>query len=45
MKKPTIEQLSNYPRELDYPAFDAERFFDYYDTIGPDGLAQVKAKA
>jgi hypothetical protein len=34
MKKPTVDELKDYARELGYNDFDAEQFFDYYEACG-----------
>jgi len=33
-RKPTVNELRGYAREIKYTNFDADRFFDYYECCG-----------
>ena len=41
---PTLEEIQSYCLENGFDNFDCENFFDYYESIGWDGVKNWKAK-
>jgi len=41
---PTLEEIQSYCLENGFDHFDCENFFDYYESIGWDGVKNWKAK-
>lgn len=33
-RKPTVQEIADYAKELGYPNFDAQYFYDYWESIG-----------